>query len=285
MKKLFRLIAIVTTLVAMAACSSDRYEAKLFSVEVPSGFAPDEDADTNFSLFNYVQFTTPSDKSTFVIMAFPFDGNPESLLHNQTLGGANPALTDMRYPTGRLEPFTFGSHSGYEIEMNGSIEGLDVTGTAYSFTEDGCTFFVYDLSTDGRNPELSRKVIESIRVNKEAIASYDDETLVEGVADMARLNIPARIDELTTWSGIRTDHNTKEVVMEMTLEGEASDYEGIGEHLESLRGSMVENLREGRANDWLILVSTEKGYSLGYDYVMTDGTRIASLRVAPEELK
>ncbi|MDE5786610.1 MAG: hypothetical protein K2H98_08775, partial [Duncaniella sp.] len=114
-------------------------------------------------------------------------------------------------------------------------------------------------------------MIESIRVNKEAIAAYDAETLVEGVADMARLNIPTQIDEITTWSAIRTDHNAKEVVMEMTLEGEASDYEGIEEHLASLREGMVESLREGRASDWLILVSTEKGYSLGYDYVLTDG--------------
>ncbi|MDE5786611.1 MAG: hypothetical protein K2H98_08780 [Duncaniella sp.] len=157
MKKLSRIIAIVALLVTMAACSSDRYEAKLFSVEVPSGFVPDEDADTNFSLFNYVQFNTPSDKSTFVIMAFPFDGNPESLLYNQTLGGANPALTSMNYPTGRLEAFTFGSHSGYEIEMSGYIEGIKVTGTSYSFTEDGCTFFVYDLSTDGRNTDLTAR--------------------------------------------------------------------------------------------------------------------------------
>ncbi|MBD5368054.1 MAG: hypothetical protein HDR83_02160 [Bacteroides sp.] len=287
MKKISLLSILTLLLITIASCShSERYDARLFSVEVPDGLEPDEDSENNYTLINYVQLTDTADNNTYVIMAFPFEGNPEAVLHNQTVGGGNPALAAMHYPASRPEPFKFGRREGYEIAMSGVIEGIDVVGTGYCFNTDGCTFFVYNLTKEATpDAKMSRKIIESISVNTDEIESYDAERLVEGVADMARLNIPLRIDELTTWSGITTDHNKREVVMVMTLDGEASDYAGIDEHLASLRGAMVENLREGRDTDWLILVATDQGYSLGYDYVLTDGTPLASLRVSPDEVK
>ncbi|MDE6581856.1 MAG: hypothetical protein K2K47_04955, partial [Duncaniella sp.] len=123
MKKYSLFFAVVTMLVALASCdSSDRFDVGLYSVAVPTGFAPEE-IDTSVESINSVQLTTLDDKNTVVILAFPFEGNDEIVLYNQTVGGANPALVHMTYPSGGVNKFNFGDRSGSERALSGIIEG------------------------------------------------------------------------------------------------------------------------------------------------------------------
>ncbi len=284
MNKLSRIIAIVAMLVTVAACHVDRFDARLFSVDVPSGFLPEE-LDSTISAIDNVQLTAVDDNSTVVIMAFPFEGNPQIVLYNQTLGGANPALAGLDYDKGGLTSFEYGKISGYQISLSGVIEGIDVDGTAYSFNEGGCTFVVCSFSKDKADTSLDSKVIRSIKVNEKAMAEYDSEKRVNGVAELGRLNLPTPVDEVTTWTDIKVDHKNKELVLVMTLEGTPEDYGDVGDSLAALRDGMAANLKANRETDWLILVPSDEDYTLGYDYVTTDGTILGSLRFSPEELK
>ncbi|MDE6485058.1 MAG: hypothetical protein K2L14_06675 [Duncaniella sp.] len=284
MNKISHFLFTAIMLVVMTACNTDRFDARLFSVDVPTGYTP-EDIDTSISEIVSVQLTALDDKSTLVVMAFPFAGNPEIVLYNQTLGGANPALSNMTYAAGGVSTFDFGDRKGSEIAMSGIIDDISVNGKAYCFLSDGCTFFVYSLAKDSVDGDIDRKVIESIKVNEKAMEEFDSEKRVDTVAALARLNIPVPVDEVTTWSEIKVNHAAKELILIMTLDGTADDYGDINGTFASMHDGMAANLKANRETDWLILVPSDENYTLGYDYITSDGTLLGTLRFTPDELK
>ncbi|MDE6581358.1 MAG: hypothetical protein K2K47_02365, partial [Duncaniella sp.] len=196
-----------------------------------------------------------------------------------------PALVHMTYPSGGVNKFNFGDRSGSEIELSGIIEGLNVTGKAYCFVTGGCTFFVYSLATDGTDYDTDRKIIESIKVNEKAMEEFDSEKRVDTVADLARLNLPVSVDEITTWTDVKVNHADKELVLVMTLGGTAEDYGNVSDTFAGMHDGMAANLKANRETDWLIVVPSDEGYTLGYDYITSDGTLLGTLRFTPEELK
>ena len=286
MKQLCKILAVVALVLSMAACGGkSRFDAELFSVEIPDGYKADK-IESEISVIPSAQLVADDDKSSIFIIAFPFKGNPEKVLMNQTFGGANPALHGMNYPS-MSSTFTFGKVSGWKVPMTGEIEDIYVEGTAYCFELDACTFFVYSLSSEGESLEtLDSKVIESIKVDKNKIAEYDSRRRIDTVVEMAGLNIPVPVDELTTWEKVTVDHAAKEVIMTMSLDGSAEDYGNAQELLDAMRDGMAVNLRANRDTDWLILVPSDEDYSLVYQYVIRDdSTPVASIRIAADELK
>ncbi len=286
MKHLCKLFAVVVLVLSMAACGGkSRFENDLFSVEVPDGYKAGE-IESEVTVIPSAQLVAEDDNSSIFILAFPFEGDPEKVLLNQTFGGANPALADMNYPS-MPSSFTFGKINGFQVPMTGEIQEIYVEGVAYCFELDSCTFFVYSLSRDGESlEELDRGVIESIKVNADVIAKYDGKRRIDTVVEMASFNLPMPVDELTTWENVTVNHPSKEVIMTMALQGSAEDYGNAQELLDTMRDDMAVNLRTNRDTDWLIRVPSDEGYSLVYQYVVgPDHTPIAKIRIDSDELK
>ncbi|MDE6485059.1 MAG: hypothetical protein K2L14_06680 [Duncaniella sp.] len=297
MKSISKFLALIGigTAIGCTPKNGQQFDATYLSVEVPYGFFSEETTQKGSSVIKIVRLMTEGNKHEFAIMSEPFIEDPSLMLYNQTIGKQNPTFLNMTYPTAEVTPFDFNGRSGYEISMEGDIQGMKMNGKGYCFNAGGGTFVVYCLSRDKHDPDLDRKVIESIIPNKGHIANFDSRKKVEYAEDMVTNGGTVIENELYSRTGVEIDHDGKEIIYKYTIAGDLSKITDSDER-NAITGQIIEILNNERhaTLDWLkesynlrphITIPVNEGYAITYDYQTYDGTYLCRISYSPEEIK
>lgn len=284
MKTFSRLFVALLSLAIVTSCGKkETFESKFFSVEIPDGLTVEniEEVD-NMAYADGV--SASDDKGAVAVVLFPFKADAKGQLQNQTIGGGNVALKGMSF--GEIEPAKMGEHDGWKVPMTGMLEGKMCTGEVYAAVFDNACVIAFSAG-ENELPANTPEFLNSIKINKEAIDAFqsDPANVVDAVASLAKMNCPARVDEITTWKTVVVDNEAKSVKLIMEIDGVASEFGDMQALLDSMRPTLLASLRAGASSDMLISVPVSYGYSEGYDYVDKSGNVLATIMFSADELK